>query len=58
MTYAEPWLFMLAVLLNAVNLFLQIFFILMYTDLVKYDLLTFEIVAFSNRVYSRFVEHQ
>ncbi|CZT20384.1 probable ER-derived vesicles protein ERV14 [Ramularia collo-cygni] len=29
----EAWLFLLAVLLNAVNLFLQVFFTIMYSDL-------------------------
>jgi len=29
----EAWLFLLSVLLNAVNLFLQVFFTIMYSDL-------------------------
>ncbi len=29
----EAWLFLLAVLINAVNLFLQVFFTIMYSDL-------------------------
>ena len=32
----EGWLFLLAVLLNAVNLFLQVFFTIMYSDLEWY----------------------
>lgn len=35
----EAWLFLLAVLLNAVNLFLQVFFTIMYSDLEWYVLL-------------------
>jgi len=34
----EAWLFLLAVLLNAVNLFLQVFFTIMYSDLEVYGL--------------------
>jgi len=33
MMSGEAWLFLLAVLLNAVNLFLQVFFTIMYSDL-------------------------
>ena len=29
----EAWLYLLAVLINAVNLFLQVFFTIMYSDL-------------------------
>ena len=29
----EAWLYLLSVLLNAVNLFLQVFFTIMYSDL-------------------------
>lgn len=32
----EAWLFLLAVLVNAVNLFLQVFFTIMYSDLEWY----------------------
>lgn len=32
----EAWLFLLAVLLNAINLFLQVFFTIMYSDLEWY----------------------
>jgi hypothetical protein len=32
----EAWLFLLAVLINAVNLFLQVFFTIMYSDLEWY----------------------
>ena len=32
----EAWLFLLAVVLNAVNLFLQVFFTIMYSDLEWY----------------------
>lgn len=32
----EGWLFLLAVLINAVNLFLQVFFTIMYSDLEWY----------------------
>jgi hypothetical protein len=35
----EAWLFLLAVLLNAVNLFLQVFFTIMYSDLEVYAML-------------------
>jgi hypothetical protein len=34
----EAWLFLLAVLINAVNLFLQVFFTIMYSDLEWYVL--------------------
>lgn len=33
----EAWLYLLAVLINAVNLFLQVFFTIMYSDLEWYD---------------------
>jgi hypothetical protein len=33
MMSGEAWLFLLAVLINAVNLFLQVFFTIMYSDL-------------------------
>lgn len=32
----EAWLFLFAVLINAVNLFLQVFFTIMYSDLEWY----------------------
>ena len=32
----EAWLFLVAVLINAVNLFLQVFFTIMYSDLEWY----------------------
>ena len=32
----EAWLYLLAVLINAVNLFLQVFFTIMYSDLEWY----------------------
>ena len=32
----EAWLYLLSVLLNAVNLFLQVFFTIMYSDLEWY----------------------
>jgi len=35
----EAWLFLLAVLLNAVNLFLQVFFTIMYSDLEVYAII-------------------
>ena len=34
----EAWLYLLAVLINAVNLFLQVFFTIMYSDLEWYSL--------------------
>ncbi len=34
----EAWLFLLSVLVNAVNLFLQVFFTIMYSDLEWYVL--------------------
>lgn len=34
----EAWLYLLAVLINAVNLFLQVFFTIMYSDLEWYVL--------------------
>ena len=34
----EAWLFLLAVLLNAVNLFMQVFFTIMYSDLEWYGI--------------------
>lgn len=34
----EAWLYLLAVLINAVNLFLQVFFTIMYSDLEWYDM--------------------
>ena len=39
MMSGEAWLFLLAVLINAVNLFLQVFFTIMYSDLEWYVLL-------------------
>jgi hypothetical protein len=36
MMSGEAWLFLLAVLINAVNLFLQVFFTIMYSDLEWY----------------------
>jgi hypothetical protein len=33
----EAWLYLLAVLINAVNLFLQVFFTIMYSDLEWYE---------------------
>ena len=33
MMSGEAWLFLLSVLINAVNLFLQVFFTIMYSDL-------------------------
>lgn len=36
MMSGEAWLFLLAVLVNAVNLFLQVFFTIMYSDLEWY----------------------
>lgn len=36
MMSGEAWLYLLAVLLNAVNLFLQVFFTIMYSDLEWY----------------------
>lgn len=33
MMSGEAWLYLLAVLINAVNLFLQVFFTIMYSDL-------------------------
>jgi hypothetical protein len=35
----EAWLFLFAVLINAVNLFLQVFFTIMYSDLEWYVVL-------------------
>ncbi|TVY86509.1 ER-derived vesicles protein [Lachnellula willkommii] len=37
----EAWLYLLAVLINAVNLFLQVFFTIMYSDLEWYIILPF-----------------
>lgn len=36
MMSGEAWLFLLSVLINAVNLFLQVFFTIMYSDLEWY----------------------
>jgi len=36
MMSGEAWLYLLAVLINAVNLFLQVFFTIMYSDLEWY----------------------
>lgn len=38
MMSGEAWLYLLAVLINAVNLFLQVFFTIMYSDLEWYVL--------------------
>src|ERR1700761_5909273 len=38
MMSGEAWLYLLAVLINAVNLFLQVFFTIMYSDLEWYAL--------------------
>lgn len=35
----EAWLYLFAVIINAVNLFLQVFFTIMYSDLEWYGLL-------------------
>jgi hypothetical protein len=35
----EAWLFLFSVLINAVNLFLQVFFTIMYSDLEWYEAL-------------------
>jgi len=34
----EAWLYLLAVIINAVNLFLQVFFTIMYSDLEWYSM--------------------
>jgi len=36
MMSGEAWLYLIAVLINAVNLFLQVFFTIMYSDLEWY----------------------
>lgn len=36
MMSGEAWLYLLAVIVNAVNLFLQVFFTIMYSDLEWY----------------------
>ena len=36
MMSGEAWLFLLSVLINAINLFLQVFFTIMYSDLEWY----------------------
>lgn len=41
MMSGEAWLYLLAVLINAVNLFLQVFFTIMYSDLEWYIILPF-----------------
>ena len=41
MMSGEAWLYLLAVLVNAVNLFLQVFFTIMYSDLEWYASLPF-----------------
>jgi hypothetical protein len=38
MMSGEAWLYLLAVLINAVNLFLQVFFTIMYSDLEWYEM--------------------
>jgi hypothetical protein len=38
MMSGEAWLFLLSVLINAVNLFLQVFFTIMYSDLEWYGI--------------------
>ena len=48
MMSGEAWLYLLAVLINAVNLFLQVFFTIMYSDLEWYD----SILADADRVDS------
>ncbi|KGO77328.1 Cornichon [Penicillium italicum] len=37
MMSGEAWLYLLSVLINAVNLFLQVFFTIMYSDLEIYE---------------------
>lgn len=44
MMSGEAWLYLLSVLLNAVNLFLQVFFTIMYSDLEWYVFLCFSLV--------------
>ena len=41
MMSGEAWLYLFAVLVNAVNLFLQVFFTIMYSDLEWYVSLAF-----------------
>jgi len=43
----EAWLYLLAVLINAVNLFLQVFFTIMYSDLEWYCILSERRLYFS-----------
>lgn len=45
MMSGEAWLYLLAVLINAVNLFLQVFFTIMYSDLEWFVLLQITILA-------------
>jgi protein cornichon len=48
----EAWLYLLAVLINAVNLFLQVFFTIMYSDLEWYA----HLLSFPVSTVSRFGE--
>lgn len=45
----EAWLYLLAVLINAVNLFLQVFFTIMYSDLEWYVGFLFCLILQPNR---------
>lgn len=47
----EAWLYLFAVLINAVNLFLQVFFTIMYSDLEWYVVTALRLAC--TRGYSR-----
>lgn len=49
MMSGEAWLYLLAVLINAVNLFLQVFFTIMYSDLEWYVGFLFCLILLPNR---------
>lgn len=49
MMSGEAWLYLLAVLINAVNLFLQVFFTIMYSDLEWYVGFLFCLILHLNR---------
>ena len=59
MMSGEAWLYLLAVLINAVNLFLQVFFTIMYSDLEWYvETLTSDMVVPAGEVRSVLVKDQ
>jgi hypothetical protein len=58
MMSGEAWLYLLAVLINAVNLFLQVFFTIMYSDLEWFVLFSMQMLSRNFRQVSPRPSHQ